>query len=77
MSFEEKSALIAALRAKGAPVSYELCIDEAQRLALLDVLKGDDQSHGLPEALEYWIAMLEGLPSVEAESPGILHGFCL
>jgi hypothetical protein len=75
-AFATKSASIAAARAKGAPVSYELVINEEQRQALLFVI----QTHGLdmPDTpLEYWDAMLTELPQVEVANPGVLHGFCL
>lgn len=75
MTFQEKSDRIRRLRAEGkAEVSYEICIDEAQRAALAIVLGAFGS---LPDALEYWPEMLADLPREEAETPGLLHGFCL
>lgn len=63
----------------GKPTSYTIIIDEAQREALLGILKGvmGECTVAVPEALEYWIPMLDDLPKEELEHPNILHGFCL
>ncbi len=78
--FEARSAKLAKLRAEGkASVTYTLEINEEQRLALLDVLRSlpSGFAAGDGQPLEYWDAMLDGLPAIEAEHPGIVHGFCL
>lgn len=79
LDFETRSAKLKEMRAKGQiGVSYEICIDEPQRLALLTVIHEYQASiHPMPEALEYWIDMLNGLPADEDANPGITHGFCL
>lgn len=63
----------------GEPTSYTIVIDEPQRVALHGILAALAAEHlvAMPEALEYWVAMLEGLPSDEKAHPGVLHGFCL
>lgn len=78
MSFATKSATVAALRAKGHPVSYEVVFNEEQRQALLELVRGaPDEVKNSEGPLAYWIEMLADLPNVEAEFPGITHGFCL
>lgn len=65
---------------------YLIQINDVQRAALLEVLRAakvggsDDEEH----PLQYWVAMLEGLPKEEVEvrkqlkvSGPIIHGFCL
>lgn len=58
---------------------YTIQIDEEQRLALLEVLRAAPLSltgvAGAP--LEFWVEMLDGLPTAEAADPGLTHGFCL
>lgn len=54
-------------------MAYTIMINEDQRIDLLEMIK----KNGETEALEYWEGMLSDLPKEEAESPGILHGFCL
>jgi len=76
-AFTVKSAKDAALRAKGAPVSYELVINEEQRIALRALVHANELSSAKDPALEYWVEMLDALPADEAANPGILHGFCL
>ncbi len=61
----------------GKATSFEIMIDEAQRVALLKVIAHSAIAGVVPEALEYWIDMLEGLPANELESPNVTHGFCL
>lgn len=57
-------------------MSYHIQINDEQRLALLELLsKVDTNSENNP--LEYWVEMLTELPAIEAENPGITHGFCL
>lgn len=60
-------------------MKYLLMINEEQRKALLEVLTGaePEEHSGKDQPLEYWVAMLEGLPKQEAESPSVIHGFCL
>ena len=78
VDFATRSAKLKEMRAKGQAVSYEIAIDEPQRLALLTVIQEYQASiHPMPEALEYWIDMLNGLPTEEDAHPGITHGFCL
>lgn len=78
MSFATKSASVAALRAKGQPVSYEVVFNEEQRVALLELVRNASVNvNGNDAPLAYWIEMLEELPQVEAAHPGITHGFCL
>jgi hypothetical protein len=57
-------------------MAYKIDISEAQRVALLELVKasGADKPDA---ALEYWVAMLEELPKEETENPNVLHGFCL
>lgn len=77
--FETRSATLRERRQGLAPLSFNLCIDEPQRLALLGILAGakPDEFLGDGGALEYWVEMLEGLPKEEDEQPGTVHGFCL
>lgn len=74
--FQARSARIAEARAKGSPVSYEICINEPQRTALLELIRAN-VPQGNEGPLDYWVSMLEGLPHDELQSPGCLHGFCL
>jgi hypothetical protein len=57
-------------------MAFSILISDEQRLALIDVLAAVP-SEGPGAPLEYWTSMLRDLPKVEAESPGVLHGFCL
>lgn len=75
--FTAKSARIAAARAKGDSVSYEIMINEAQRLALVEILKRNSTDTLDDAPLEYWVEMLTNLPRDEAAHPGVTHGFCL
>lgn len=69
------------------PTSYNLQISEEQREALLRVLDNAPENFDAPlndptkgpfeHPLMYWREMLRELPEVEAQSPGITHGFCL
>lgn len=60
-------------------MAYQIMINEEQRLALIEILANLPTNHyetaGAP--LEFWTAMLEELPEIEAKHPGVLHGFCL
>lgn len=72
-------------------MSYLLMVSEAQRVALLDLIvaSGVDSVDASPgdagspaevaedAPLRYWVSMLEELPDAEADSPGVVHGFCL
>lgn len=75
--FATRSAKLRELRAAGlASVSYEIVIDEPQRVALLELIRAANaDTDNAP--LEYWVAMLTDLPAHEAETPGMSHGFCL
>lgn len=55
------------------PQAYTIMISEEQRKALLKVLLGSCTE----PALKYWPEMLEELPEIEKQYPGVLHGFCL
>jgi len=57
--------------------SFTIAISPEQASALESVLRPLEEAGSLPEALEYWPSMLANLPKDEAETPGILHGFCL
>lgn len=66
-------------------MSYLININDAQRLALIEVLGQHNPNRGKnydPEPLRYWIEMLQELPSVEPtygtdKAPTMIHGFCL
>ncbi len=59
-------------------MAYTIQINEEQRLALQTVLENAFPGTCDSDApLAYWIDMLKSLPNDEAETPGILHGFCL
>ena len=79
VDFATRSAKLKEMRANGQiGVSYEICINEPQRAALLTVLEnafpGTCDEDG---PLAYWIDMLKSLPADEEANPGITHGFCL
>lgn len=66
--------------------TYNVVIDEQQRLALIAILSTVDTSKlaGLEpdlitggHPLEFWVGALTDMPAVEAEHPGITHGLCL
>lgn len=59
--------------------SYTIQISESQRAALETLLNTREglAMQGVGNPLEYWSEMVRALPNDEAESPGILHGFCL
>jgi hypothetical protein len=60
-------------------MEYLIQINEEQRVALLEILKAAPLSMtGVQDApLEFWVEMLDALPSSEAEDSGIVHAFCL
>lgn len=59
--------------------SYLIAIDESQREALAFLLASPAGAAlvALDGPLEYWPEMVRDLPKEEAESPGVIHGFCL
>ena len=83
--FQTKSNRIRQLRAEGKiGVSYNIHINEAQRVALLEILKlhpdailDDLTLINDSPPLAGWDDMLSSIVDEEAESPGIVHGFCL
>ena len=63
-------------------VSYDIAIDEEQRLvlatALCRMLKDlEANSSNVPDDWVILLSMLVELPEQEASEPGCLHGFCL
>lgn len=57
---------------------YTIQINEEQRAALLRLVENSGLDlTATDEPLEFWDNMLEDLPKLEKESPGLLHGFCL
>ena len=56
--------------------SYLIAISEEQRLALVELVRASNADR-TDAPLEYWEAMLTGLPKEEAEAPRCVHGFCL
>jgi hypothetical protein len=63
-------------------MQYTIIIDETQRELILDALKATDpfeSDYTESEAGHHLdlIDLFEKLPQVEAESPKVVHGFCL
>jgi hypothetical protein len=60
-------------------MSYLISISEEQRVALLEVLKAQppEVTGEANTPLEFWVEMLDALPSTEAADPEIVHGFNL
>lgn len=69
VSEEQRVALLSVLRAASSDPRFSSLFD--------CLLRSSENPHGFEGPLSFWVEMLEGLPSVEAETPGALHGFCL
>lgn len=57
-------------------MSYEVVISEEQRQIIERALTASAETAANEEASTL-LEMVKGLPAVEAEHPGILHGLCL
>ncbi len=60
-------------------MTYNIIIDDAQRLALLALLEKSQTGLNTDDSdpLQYWQDMLRELPDMEKQDPKIQHGFCL
>lgn len=59
-------------------MSYQIAINDDQRLALIAALRAANVgSNDVDHPLQYWLSMLDELPKIESETPRCLHGFCL
>jgi hypothetical protein len=72
------------------PSSYQIMINDTQRaifIAALRLLRANADAMSqltvspiypetLEEEVDLLVSMLDDLPNVERESPGVLHGFC-